>query len=376
MPFFYLPFNIFLLLLKRAKLFGHVAKWSKATVCKTVIHGFKSHRDLIKKYMKKILFSGIQPTGELHLGNYLGALKQWVALQDKYKSIFSVVDYHSLTENFDPQAKRQQILNTVAEILAVGIDPKKSILFIQSQVGAHTELAWILNCLTPIGELERMTQYKDKSLRQKENINAGLFTYPILMAADILLYKTSVVPVGEDQLQHLELARTLARRFNQKFGYYFPEPQALIATGKRIMALNAPDKKMSKSLINSYIALSDSPEIIRKKIQSAVTDLGGQAKNQVSGGRNLLNLLNEFCTDQRIIAKFEADYKKGVLKYSELKPVLAEAIIKVLKPIQTRRAKLLADPKNLIKILSNGAQEAEVIAAKNLKEIKKLIGIL
>jgi len=227
-----------------------------------------------------------------------------------------------------------------------------------------------------MGELERMTQYKDKSLRQKENINAGLFTYPILMAADILLYKTSVVPVGEDQLQHLELARTLARRFNQKFGQYFPEPQALVSSGKRIMALNAPDKKMSKSLVNSYIALSDRPEVIRKKIQSAVTDLGGQGKNQVSGGRNLLNLLNEFCGDQKIITKFEADYKKGTLKYSELKPVLAEEIIKTLAPIQAQRAVYLKSPEKLLKILAAGAKQAHLIADKNFKEIKKLIGLI
>lgn len=326
--------------------------------------------------MKKILFSGVQPTGDLHIGNYLGALKQWVDLQDKYQAIFSVVDYHSLTEDFDPRAKQQQILATAADILAIGVDPKKSILFVQSQVGAHTELAWILSCLTPIGEMERMTQFKDKSARQKENVNMGLFSYPILMAADILLYRAEVVPVGEDQLQHLELARTVARKFNQKFGQYFPEPQALLTPAKRIMALNAPDKKMSKSLINSYIALSDSPEVIKKKIQTAVTDLGGQDKKAVSGGLNLLNLFQEFSADKKLKQKFSNDYKKGQLKYAEFKPALAAAIIKVLTPIQDRRAKLLRDQKNLTKILSLGAKKAQVMADKNLKEIKKLIGIL
>jgi len=327
--------------------------------------------------MKKTLFSGIQPTGNLHIGNYLGALKQWVALQNDYNSIFCVVDYHSLTENFDPKIKKEQILNTAIDFLSCGIDPKKSIVFIQSHVSEHAELAWILNCLTPIGELERMTQYKDKSARQKENVNAGLFTYPVLMAADILLYKTEAVPVGDDQVQHIELARSIAKKFNAKFGEFFKEPKEILTTAKRIMSLTSPDKKMSKSLgEKNYIALSDTPEIIKKKIQSATTDFGSATNNKISGGRNLLNLLKEFSSDKNIIAKFETDYKNGSLKYSELKPVLAEAIIAALKPIQERRAELLKDKKYVTEILAAGAIKAHAIADKNLLEIKKLIGIL
>ena len=327
--------------------------------------------------MKKTLFSGIQPTGNLHIGNYLGALKQWVALQNDYNSIFCVVDYHSFTENFDPKIKREQILNTAIDFLSCGIDPKKSVVFVQSDVSAQTELAWILNCLTPIGELERMTQYKDKSARQKENVNAGLFTYPVLMAADILLYKTEAVPVGDDQVQHIELARSIAKKFNAKFGEFFKEPKEILTTAKRIMSLTSPDKKMSKSLgEKNYIALSDTPEIIKKKIQSATTDFGSATNNKISGGRNLLNLLKEFSSDKNIIAKFETDYKNSSLKYSELKPVLAEAIIVALKPIQERRAELLKDKKYVTEILAAGAIKAHAIADKNLLEIKKLIGIL
>lgn len=326
--------------------------------------------------MKKTLFSGIQPTGDLHLGNYLGALKQWGALEDQYNSIFCIADYHSLTENFDPQLKQKQIFNTALDFLACGIDPEKSIVFVQSSVSAHTELAWILNCLTPMGELERMTQYKDKSTRQKENINAGLFVYPTLMAADILLYKAEAVPVGEDQIQHLELTRTLARKFNSKFGNYFKEPQEILTSAKRIMSLTEPDKKMSKSLgIKNYIALSDSPEIIKKKIQSATTD-SGSASNKISGGKNLLNLFKEFSCDEDLAKKFENDYKNGVLKYSELKPALANAVIEVLKPIQEKREAFLKNKNDVWEILQSGTKKAEILANKNLTEIKKLIGLL
>ncbi|HPA25830.1 MAG TPA: tryptophan--tRNA ligase [bacterium] len=324
----------------------------------------------------KTLFSGIQPTGDLHLGNYLGALKQWLELQDQYNSIFCIVDYHSLTENFDPQLKQEQIFNTAVDFLACGIDPKKSIIFVQSHVSAHTELAWIFNCLTPMGELERMTQYKDKSIRQKENINAGLFTYPILMAADILLYKAETVPVGEDQVQHIELARSIAKKFNTKFGNYFPEPKEILTTAKRIMSLSEPSKKMSKSLGEKhYIALKDSGETIAKKIQSAVTDFGSEKNSGLNGGRNLLNLLKEISEDKKLINNFENDYKKETLKYSELKPALTQALVETLKPIQKQRTKLLQDKKYVLEILETGAKKAKGLADKNLTEIKKLIGI-
>jgi tryptophanyl-tRNA synthetase len=321
--------------------------------------------------MKKTLFSGIQPSGELHIGNYLGALKQWVELQNSndFQPLFCVVDLHSLTQDYDPQKKQEQILNTAVDFLACGVDPKKAILFVQSQVPEHAELAWLFNCLTPVAELERMTQYKDKSARQKENINMGLFDYPVLMAADILLYKTEIVPVGEDQIQHVELARVIARKFNNKFGEFFPEPKTKLVEARRIMALSEPDKKMSKSLGNkAYIALSDSPEIIREKIKVAVTT--------PEGAKNLLELLGFFSSDKKLVAKFAKESAAGTIKFSELKPALAEAIIEVLKPIQEKQKYYLNNPKKVAKILADGAKQAQKIAAKNLEEIKKRMGLL
>lgn len=319
--------------------------------------------------MKKTLFSGIQPTGELHIGNYLGALKQWVEIQNEYNSIFSIVDYHSITQDFDPKKKQEQILNTAIDFLSVGIDPKKSIIFVQSHVPEHTELAWILNCVTPVAELERMTQYKDKAERQKSNINMGLFDYPVLMAADILLYKTQVVPVGEDQKQHVELARKIAKKFNNKFGRFFIEPEARLTKTARIMSLLNPDKKMSKSLGDkTYISLSDSQQVIEKKIKSAVTT------NQ--GALNLIDLLEEFSNDNKLVKKFRDEFKNKSIRYSELKPVLAQAIISKLKPMQEKREKLLKDKNYVTGVLADGAKKAGKIAEKNIKEVKKLVGVM
>jgi len=317
---------------------------------------------------KKTLFSGIQPTGELHIGNYLGALKQWAEIQDEYNSIFCVVDYHSITEDFNPDKKQEQIFNTAVDFLAAGIDPKKSIIFVQSKVSEHTELAWILNCVTPVAELERMTQYKDKSARQKANINMGLFDYPVLMAADILLYKTEIVPVGQDQQQHVEIARKIAKKFNNKFGEYFPEPQARLTKTARVMSLSEPDKKMSKSIEKSGIFLSDSPEEINKKIRSAVTT--------DQGALNLIDLLGEFSNDESLINKFKNNFKNKTIKYSELKPTLAEAIISYFKPMQEKRKELLKNKSYIHNILEDGAKRAKEIASKNILEIKKLIGVL
>ncbi|MBI4138876.1 tryptophan--tRNA ligase, partial [Candidatus Uhrbacteria bacterium] len=226
--------------------------------------------------MKELLFSGVQPTNVPHIGNYIGALKQWVDLQHKHRSLFCIVDLHAITVPQDPKQLRQNILDTAAVYLAVGLDPKRCTIYAQSEVAEHTELAWILSTVTKIAELERMTQFKDKSKRRGENVGVGLFTYPILMAADILLYDTTVVPVGEDQMQHVELARTIARRFNAQFGETFTVPQALIQkVGARVMALDDPKSKMSKSgSPASYVALTDEPDVIRKKIMRAVTDSG------------------------------------------------------------------------------------------------------
>ncbi|MFH1456631.1 MAG: tryptophan--tRNA ligase [Patescibacteria group bacterium] len=318
--------------------------------------------------MKKTLFSGIQPTGELHIGNYLGALKQWVDIQDEYNSIFCIVDYHSITEDFDPKKKQEQVFNTAVDFLATGIDPEKSIIFVQSKIYEHTELAWIFNCITPVAEMERMTQYKDKASRQKANINMGLFDYPVLMAADILLYKTEIVPVGDDQVQHIELARKVARKFNNKFGEYFVEPKPRLTKTARVMSLTEPDNKMSKSVPKSCIFLSDSSEEINKKIKSAVTT--------DQGALNLIDLLEEFSEDEELVKKFRNEFKDKTIKYSELKPVLAEAIICRLQTMQERREKLLKNKKYIYNILEIGAEKAKKIASKNLEEIKRLIGIL
>ncbi len=319
--------------------------------------------------MKKRLFSAIQPTGELHIGNYLGALKQWVDIQDEYNSMFCVVDYHSITQGYDPKKKQEQVLNTAVDFLAAGIDPKKSIVFVQSKVHEHTELAWILNCVTPVAELERMTQFKDKAERQKANINMGLFDYPVLMAADIMLYKGEIIPVGQDQQQHVELTRKVVKKFNNKFGEYFPEPNARLTKTARVMSLSDPDKKMSKSLgEKSYIALLDSPDVIEGKIKSAVTT--------DEGALNLIDLLEEFSNDEALVKKFRDEFKDKTIKYSELKPALTEAIVSHLKPMQEKREKLLKDKKYVEKVLEDGAKRAKEIASKNMGEIKKIIGII
>jgi tryptophanyl-tRNA synthetase len=327
--------------------------------------------------MKQVLFSGIKPTGEIHLGNYLGALKNCVELQDKYNCFYSIVDLHGITINYQPEKYQETILNFAMDLLAIGFDPKKSTLFVQSHVPEHTELCWLFNTLIPVSELERMTQFKDKAREHKENVNAGLLDYPVLMAADILLYHAEVVPVGEDQLQHLELTNTILRKFNNKFGKYFKEVKPITGQGARIMSPADPIKKMSKSLgPNHYIALNDSPDVIRKKIMSAVTDVGPMADGKMSTGvKNLFTLL-ELMTDKAIFQKYQHAYDNKILKYSELKNELAEAIINQLKPIQERKKQLAKNKKQIIKILADGTKKARKIAQKNLWEIKKMMGLV
>lgn len=327
--------------------------------------------------MTKTLFSGIQPTGEIHLGNYLGALKNWVELQNQYNCYYSIVDLHAITIDYDPKKYQDQILNTAMDLLAIGINPKKSCLFVQSQVPEHVELCWLFNTLTPIAELERMTQFKDKAKQQKENVNAGLFDYPVLMAADILIYQATVVPVGEDQLQHLELTNTIVRKFNNKYGEYLKEAKPITNKGARIMSLSDPTKKMSKSLgQNHYIALMDSPEIIRKKIMSAVTDVGPTDDNAMSAGvKNLFTIL-ELLADQKTYQKFFLAYQNKTLKYSELKTKLAEIIITYLKLIQEKKRYWQKNPGKVKKVLETGAKRAKKIAQKNLLEIKKRMGLV
>ena len=329
--------------------------------------------------MTKII-SGIQPSGKLHIGNYLGAIKNWVKLQSDQKNdcFFFIADYHSITEDCDSKQKTKEILDLAIDLLALRLNPKKSVIFQQSQIPFHTELAWIFNALVKIPELERMTQFKDKAKEQKHNINVGLFDYPALMAADILIYKAEAVPVGEDQVQHLELTREIAHRFNDKFGKTFLEPKSILTETPKIMSLSDPTKKMSKSGGDkSYIALTDSPEIIKEKIKSAVSDAGGQGKN--AGGDNLLSIFNALAEtkEEKIeYMNYKKDHEAGKLKYSEFKPRLAELIINYFADYRQKRAELSKNPDYVKKILRDGAQKASTIAEKTLQEIKQKIGLI
>ncbi|NLY10164.1 MAG: tryptophan--tRNA ligase [Firmicutes bacterium] len=323
---------------------------------------------------KKKVFSGIQPTGEVHIGNYLGAIKNWISLQDSYDCVFSIVDYHAITVEYDPSVLESRILNVAATNIAAGLDPNKVILFVQSMVPEHTELTWFLTCLTSIGALERMTQFKEKASRQKGNIFAGLMNYPILQAADIVLYKAEFVPVGEDQLQHLELAREIVRRFNSTFGKeVFPEPKSLLTSGARVMALNDPTSKMSKSLPGSYISLTEDPDSIRKKIMRAVTDPGPQGSEMGPGIKNLFTLLEGFASSE-VVTKFKNDYAAGNLRYKDLKETLAEAIIDGLTPIRERKEEILSKPEDLKEILNEGGRKARAQAVETLKEVRDIMG--
>jgi tryptophanyl-tRNA synthetase len=321
------------------------------------------------------VFSGIRPTGELHIGNYLGAIKQWVKLQDSNECFFCIVDYHAITTPFEPKEMEKNILDTLIAYLAAGLDPKKCTIFLQSQVKEHTELAWILGTITPLGDLKRMTQFKEKIKENPKYINAGLLNYPLLMAADILLYKTDLVPVGIDQKQHVELTREIARKFNKTFGKTFKEPQVLISKfGQKIMSLKDPKKKMSKTDPAGCLGIFDEPELIRKKIMGAVTDLGKEIKydqKKKPGISNLLKIYSLF--SQKSISKLEREFKgKG---YEEFKRNLAEILIKSLEPLREKRKELLKREKFIKEILKEGAERAKKIAKSTMEEVKKKIGL-
>ena len=323
--------------------------------------------------MKRI-FSGVQPTNNLHLGNYLGAIKNWVDLQNQYDSFFCIVDLHAITIKQEPNVLRQNVLNVAKTYLALGIDPNQSTIFVQSHVPQHAELAWVLNTLSKLAELERMTQFKDKAKQYKENINMGLFAYPVLMAADILLYDTEIVPVGEDQAQHVELARLLARRFNSTFGQTFVEPEALIKKeGARIMGLDDPTKKMSKSATspNNYITLLDSSAVAAKKISRAVTDSGSTIKSGADKPAltNLLTLYSLFSGNK--IKDIEKEYAGK--QYSDFKKGLTEVVVNFLSDFQ---AKFNALDDNKVKnILEDGAKKARAIAEKKIQDVKNKMGL-
>lgn len=324
---------------------------------------------------KKVLFSGMQATGNLTLGNYLGALKNWVTLCDEYECFYSVVDLHSITVRQDPSELRQRARKLLTLYIAAGLDPKKNCLYYQSHVSGHAELAWILNCFTYMGELNRMTQFKDKSAKHADNINAGLFTYPVLMAADILLYQADVVPVGKDQLQHLEITRDIAQRFNAIYGDVFTIPEPYLGkTGAKIMSLQDPDKKMSKSdeNANASVYLMDDPDTIMRKFKRAVTDSEGCVRycEEQPGIRNLMDIYGA-CTG-KTPAEIEREFDgRG---YGDFKMAVGESVIAVLKPLQERFAELSKDKEYLDAIIKENAEKAEYYALKTLRKVQKKVG--
>lgn len=324
---------------------------------------------------KPTILSGIQPSGELHVGNYLGALKNFVALQNsgQYQCYFTAVDYHAMTEGPSPEELAASTRSLIASYLAAGLDPKKSTIFVQSQVPGHTELAWVLSTITPVAELFRMTQYKDKSAKQAKNINAGLLTYPVLMAADILIYHSTHVPVGHDQLQHLEISRMAARWFNNRYGEYFAEPQTLLTEMPRVMSIIDPTRKMSKSAGDAHcIYLIDEPEVILKKLKRAESDSGA---GDSAGGKNLFALLEEFA-DADVVKYFTKQRAAKAIKFGELKAKLAEAIAEHFAGFRAKRAELNKHPEQLDKIMVAGAKAASKITAQTMTEVRRRVGLL
>lgn len=324
---------------------------------------------------KKVLFSGMQATGNLTLGNYLGALKNWVTLSDEYECFYSVVDMHSITVRQDPATLRKRARALLTLYIAAGLDPKKNCIYYQSHVSGHAELSWILNCFTYMGELNRMTQFKDKAAKHADNINAGLFTYPVLMAADILLYQADVVPVGVDQMQHLELTRDIAERFNNIYGDVFTIPEAYIGkVGAKIMSLQEPSKKMSKSdeNPNGSIYLMDDPDTIMRKCKRAVTDSEAQIlyRDEQPGVKNLISI---YCactgkTPEEVEKEFDG---KG---YGDFKMAVGESVVAILKPLQEEVARLNKEKSYIDSIIKENAEKANYYATKTLRKVQRKVG--
>ena len=324
---------------------------------------------------KKRIFSGIQPSGDLTLGSYMGAIKNWVALQDEYECVYCIVDMHAITVRQVPADLRRRSLEQLAQYIACGLDPKKNIMFIQSHVPQHAELSWVLGCYTQFGELSRMTQFKDKSAKNSGNVNAGLFTYPVLMAADILLYKPDLVPVGADQKQHLEIARDIAERFNGIYGDVFKIPEAYIPeVGAKIMSLQDPEKKMSKSdeNENARVGILDKPEDIMRKFKRAVTDSEARVciGENKPGVNNLIGIYSAVTgkTADEITAEFEG---KG---YGDFKTAVGEAVVEELRPVRENYERYISDKATLEEIYRKGAERAERLANKTLYRVMKKIG--
>ncbi len=334
-----------------------------------VKEGFSSRRTRV--------FSGIQPTGEAHLGNWLGAIRNWVAQQESNEAYYCIVDLHALTLPWDPEQLRRQTLAKAGEILACGVDPERSVLFVQSHVSAHAELAWILSCIARMGELRRMIQFKEKSKGEAESVGVGLFTYPVLQAADVLLYQADGVPVGEDQRQHIELMRDLAGRFNAAFGRTFTLPEPWIPThGARIMALDDPTQKMSKSAgrPGSYVGLVEPPAVVAKKIKSAVTDSGREVRAGTEKPA-LTNLLTIYSLlEGTPVSELEERFAGS--GYGDFKAALSELVIERLTPIRERYEAFLADPAETERVLRDGAGRAAAVAATTLELVKKRAGLL
>ena len=330
------------------------------------------------KVPKKRILSGIQPSGDLHLGNYLGAVKNWIEMGEEYDCFYFMADLHTITVRQNPADLRRRTLEQMAQYIAAGLDPEKNVLFVQSHVHQHAELGWVLNCYTQFGELSRMTQFKDKSAKHKENINGGLFTYPALMVADILLYQADMVPVGHDQKQHCELTRDVAQRFNSIYGNVFKVPEPFIPkTGARIMSLNAPENKMSKSLPEGCVFLMEKPEDIQRKFKRAITD--SDTENCVRfdlenkpGVSNLMSIYSSVTgkSFEEIEHEFEG------CGYGKFKPAVGEAVIETLRPIREEATRLLADKAYLEGVCRSGAEKASYIAEKTLRKVYKKVGFL
>ncbi len=327
---------------------------------------------------KKTIFSGVQPSGKLTLGNYLGAIRNFPILQEEYNCVYCVVDMHAITVRQNPAALRRATLEVLAQYIACGLDPEKSTLFIQSHVPAHAELAWVLNCYTMFGEASRMTQFKDKSARHADNVNVGLFDYPVLMAADILLYQTDMVPVGVDQLQHIELARNIAQRFNGVYSDTFTMPEPYIPkAGAKIMSLADPTRKMSKSdeNQNGYILLMDKPEDIMRKFKRAVTDSDARIIMDPENKPGVSNLISIYAlATGKTIEEVEAEFAgKG---YGDFKPAVGEAVVELLRPIREQTEDLLKNKDYLEQVYRNGAQKASYLARKTIDKVYRKVGFV
>ena len=325
---------------------------------------------------RKRIFSGIQPSGELTLGSYMGAIRNWVALQDEYDCLFCIVDEHAITVRQDPALLRRRSVAQLAQYIACGLDPEKNIMFIQSHVPQHAELAWVLGCYTQFGELSRMTQFKMKSQQHADNITAGLFTYPVLMAADILLYQADLVPVGEDQRQHVELTRDIAQRFNGVYSDTFTLPEAFIPKmGARVMSLDDPTTKMSKSLPDGCVNLMDAPEVIMKKFKRAVTDCETAVKFDKENKPGISNLLTIYCAATgRTMEQSEQDFAgQG---YGVFKPAVGEAVVELLRPIREESERIMADKAYLESVYRTGAERASYLANKTLSKVYRKVGFV